>query len=123
MIVGMGESIQDILEVAYKLREIGSSSIPVNFLIPILGNPLFDFNQLTPQWCLRILCLFRFVNPKAEIRIGGGREVHLRGLQALALYPANSMFVEGYLVTKGTPIDQVYQLIKDAGFEVAEQTC
>lgn len=123
MIVGMGESIQDILEVAYKLREIGASSIPVNFLIPISGNPLFDFNQLTPQWCLKILCLFRFVNPKAEIRIGGGREVHLRGLQALALYPANSMFVEGYLVTKGTPIDQVCQLIADAGFEVAEQTC
>ena len=50
-------------------------------------------------------------------------EVHLRGLQALALYPANSMFVEGYLVTKGTPTDQVSQLIKDAGFELAEQIC
>jgi biotin synthase len=59
------------------------------------------------------------VNPKAEIRIGGGREGHLRGLQALALYPANSLFVEGYLATRGHSVDQVYQLIQDAGFEIA----
>ena len=119
MIVGMGESNQDILEVAYKLREMDVPSIPINFLIPIPGNPIFDCNQLTPQRCLRILCLFRFVNPKAEIRLGGGREGHLRGMQALALYPANSLFVEAYLVTRGSPVNQVYQLIRDAGFELA----
>ncbi|NJN38817.1 MAG: biotin synthase BioB [Acaryochloridaceae cyanobacterium CSU_3_4] len=119
MIVGMGETDQDIVEVAYTLRDYQVPSIPINFLIPIPGNPIYDCNQLTPQRCLRILCLFRFVNPKAEIRIGGGREGHLRGLQALALYPANSLFVEGYLATRGHSVDQVYQLIQDAGFEIA----
>lgn len=119
MIAGMGETDQDIVDVAYQLHEYQVPSIPINFLIPISGNPIYDCNQLTPQRCLRILCMFRFVNPKAEIRIGGGREGHLRGLQALALYPANSLFVEGYLATRGHSVDQVYQLIHDASFEVA----
>ena len=50
--------------------------------------------------------------------MGGGREGHLRGLQSLALYPANSLFVEGYLVTRGEKVDKVYQMISDAGFEM-----
>lgn len=117
IIAGMGETNDDILDVAYALKEMNVPSIPVNFLIPIKGNPLYDFNQLTPERCLRILCAFRFINPKAELRMGGGREGHLRGLQSLALYPANSLFVEGYLVTRGDKVDKVYQMIHDAGFE------
>lgn len=118
MIVGMGESDEDVLDVAHALRRMEVPSIPINFLVPIDGNPIFDFNQLTPERCLRILCLFRFVNPTAEIRIGGGREGHLRGLQSLALYPANSLFVDGYLVTRGDQKNKVYQMVKDAGFEL-----
>lgn len=117
IIVGMGESNNDILDVAYSLRDMKVPSIPVNFLIPIPGNPLYDFDQLTPERCLRILCAFRFINPKSEIRMAGGREGHLRGLQTLALYPANSLFVEGYLVTRGDKADKVFQMICDAGFE------
>jgi len=117
IIVGMGESNDDILDVAYSLRDMEVPSIPVNFLIPIPGNPLYDFDQLTPQRCLRILCAFRFINPKSEIRMAGGREGHLRGLQTLALYPANSLFVEGYLVTRGDSANKVFQMIRDAGFE------
>jgi len=118
IIIGMGESKHDILDVAYNLSDMKVPSIPVNFLIPIPGNPLYDFNQLTPEYCLRILCAFRFINPKSEIRIGGGREGHLRGLQSLALYPANSLFVEGYLVTRGDSVNKVYKMIHDAGFEI-----
>ncbi|MCK5710036.1 MAG: biotin synthase BioB [Deltaproteobacteria bacterium] len=117
IIVGMGESNYDILDVAYSLRDMEVPSIPVNFLIPIPGNPLYDFDQLTPQRCLRILCAFRFISPKSEIRMAGGREGHLRGLQTLALYPANSLFVEGYLVTRGDKANKVFQMIYDAGFE------
>lgn len=117
IIVGMGESNNDILDVAYSLRDMEVPSIPVNFLIPIPGNPLYDFNQLTPERCLRILCVFRFINPRAEIRMAGGREGHLRGLQTLALYPANSLFIEGYLVTRGDKANKVIQMIRDAGFE------
>ena len=118
MICGMGESDEDILDVAYELRRLEVPSIPVNFLVPVKGNPIYDFNQLTPERCLRILCIFRLINPMAEIRIGGGREGHLRGLQSLALYPANSLFVEGYLVTRGDNTDKTVQMIYDAGFEI-----
>ena len=118
MIAGMGETDDDIVDVAYELRSLEVPSIPVNFLIPIAGNPLYDFNQLSPLRCLRILCMFRFVNPTAEIRIAGGREGHLRGLQSLALYPANSLFVDGYLATRGDAKAKAYQMIEDAGFEI-----
>lgn len=118
MIVGMGEESKDILEVAFKLRELEVPSIPVNFLIPISGNQVQNDGSLTPDRCLRALCLMRFVNPKAEIRIAGGREGHLRTMQPFGLYPANSLFVEGYLTTKGDPVEETYAMIRDAGFEI-----
>ena len=118
MIAGMGEADEDIVDVAYELRSLEVPSIPVNFLIPIPGNPLYDYDQLSPERCLRVLCMFRFVNPKAEIRVAGGREGHLRSLQSLALYPANSLFVDGYLATRGDRKSKVYQMIEDAGFEI-----
>lgn len=118
MIVGMGEESSDILEVAFKLRELEVPSIPVNFLIPITGNRVRDDGSLTPQRCLRALCLMRFINPTAEIRVAGGREGHLRGMQSLALYPANSLFVEGYLTTRGDSVKETYAMIRDAGFEI-----
>lgn len=118
MIVGMGEQAIDIIEVAFKLRELQVPSIPVNFLIPIAGNQVQDDGSLTPERCLRALCLMRFVNPTAEIRVAGGREGHLRSMQPFALYPANSLFVEGYLTTKGDPVEETYAMIRDAGFEI-----
>ncbi len=118
LIIGMGEESTDILEVAFKLRELEVPSIPVNFLIPITGNRVRDDGSLTPERCLRALCLMRFINPDAEIRIAGGREGHLRGMQSLALYPANSLFVEGYLTTKGDPAQETYTMIRDAGFQI-----
>jgi biotin synthase len=118
LIVGMGESDADLLDVALRLRELEVPSIPVNFLIPIEGNPVTSDGSLTPERCLRALCLMRLVNPSAEIRIAGGREGHLRSLQPLALYPANSLFVEGYLTTRGDAVRDTYRMIEDAGFEV-----
>ena len=118
MIVGLGEMIEDILDVAYELRERRVPSIPINFLVPIEGNKLYDFGQLSPEHCLRILCAFRFVNPDAEIRMGGGREGHLRSLQSMGLYPANSLFIEGYLVTRGDRKNKAFRMIEDAGFEI-----
>jgi biotin synthase len=118
LIVGMGEESADIIEVAFKLRELEVPSIPVNFLIPISGNQVRDDGSLTPERCLRSLCLMRFINPTAEIRVAGGREGHLRSMQPFALYPANSLFVEGYLTTKGDPVEETYAMIRDAGFEI-----
>ena len=118
LIVGMGEESLDLIEVAFKLRELEIPSIPVNFLIPIDGNRVTDDGSLTPERCLRMLCLMRFINPNAEIRVAGGREGHLRGMQSLALYPANSLFVEGYLTTRGDSVAETYAMIRDAGFEI-----
>ena len=118
MILGMGEQSADVVEVAFKLRELEVPSIPVNFLIPIDGNPVIDDGSLTPERCLRALCLMRLVNPAAEIRAAGGREGHLRSLEALALWPANSLFVEGYLTTRGDAVADTYRMIREAGFEV-----
>ena len=118
LIMGMGEGSEDLVELAFKLRELEVPSIPINFLIPIEGNQVTHDGSLTPERCLRALCLFRLVNPRAEIRIAGGREGHLRSLQALALYPANSLFVEGYLTTRGDETSDAYRMIEDAGFEV-----
>jgi biotin synthase len=119
LIVGMGETSRDVVEVAFSLRELEVQSIPVNFLIPIEGNPVLSDGSLTPERCLRALAVMRLVNPSAEIRAAGGREGHLRSLQALALWPANSLFVEGYLTTQGEAVRDTYQMIREAGFEVA----
>ena len=118
IIVGMGEKEKDVIEVAKTLRELAVESIPVNFLIPIPGNALPEASNLSPEYCLRVLCLYRFLNPKAEIRIAAGREVHLRNMEVMALYPANSLFVDGYLNTKGESRRKTLQMIKDAGFTI-----
>jgi biotin synthase len=119
-IFGMGESPDDIIDVLTELRELDVQSIPVNFLIPIDGTPLQNMRYLKPYDCLRILCLARFLNPKQELRVAGGREVHLRALQPLSLYPANSIFVEGYLTTKGQDAGEAWQMIADMGFEIED---
>ncbi len=118
LIVGMGESAEEIVEIATTLGELGASSIPVNFLLPFEGAPLGAPQVLTPEYCVRVLCMFRFVNPRAEVRIAAGRERHLRALQVLALYPANSLFLEGYLNSRGAGARQTLQMIRDAGFDI-----
>lgn len=117
-IVGMGESRKDLVEMAFSLRDLSVESIPLNFLIPIEGTPLASRQDLTPNYCLRTLALFRFANPSSELRIAGGREVHLRSLQPLGLYVANSVFVGDYLTTKGQPAEDDYKMIADMGFVV-----
>ena len=119
MIAGIGETPQDILEVAYALRELTVESIPVNFYIPIEGNALGPATGLSPDYCLRILCLFRLLNPRAEIRVAAGRELHLRSLQVMALYPADSLFLDGYLNAKGDDRRRTLQMIQDAGFTIS----
>ncbi len=118
LIMGMGEASHDLVSVAFELRELEVPSIPLNFLIPIEGNRVLSDGSLTPERCLRALAMLRLVNPRAEIRVAGGREGHLRALGPLALWPANSLFVEGYLTTRGDLVDDTYRMIRDAGFEV-----
>ena len=117
-IIGMGEKPEDIVQMAFELSELSVESIPLNFLHSIDGTPLERKEYLNPRDCLRALCMFRFVNPKSELRIAGGRERHLRTLQPLGLYVANSIFVGDYLTTQGQPPKEDYDMIADLGFEV-----
>jgi biotin synthase len=115
-IIGMGESDDDVIDLALSLRELGVRSVPVNFLIPIEGTPLAEQTNLDPRRCLRVLCLYRFLLPSQEIRIAGGREVHLRSMQPLGLYAANSIFIGDYLTTPGQAARADYEMIRDLGF-------
>ena len=115
-IIGMGETDDDVIDLALSLRELGVRSVPVNFLIPIEGTPFESRDALDPRRCLRVLCLYRFLLPSQEIRIAGGREVHLRSMQPLGLYAANSIFIGDYLTTPGQAARADYEMIRDAGF-------
>jgi biotin synthase len=118
VIVGMGESKEDIYEMSLELKELDADSIPVNFLNPIAGTPLENMKELNPRYCLKVLAMFRFMHPTKEIRISGGREVNLRSLQALGLYAANAIFVGDYLTTEGQAATVDHQMIEDLGFEI-----
>jgi biotin synthase len=119
-IIGMGESHEQVVEIAYALRELDADSIPVNFLNAIPGTPLENMKELNPRYCLKVLALFRFICPSKEIRVSGGREVNLRQLQAFALYPANAIFVGDYLTTEGQAVSLDHEMIRDLGFEIEE---
>ncbi|UOE95335.1 biotin synthase BioB [Alkalihalobacillus sp. LMS39] len=118
VIVGMKESKQDVVDIANSLRVLDADSIPVNFLHAIDGTPLEGVHELNPLYCLKVLALFRFVNPTKEIRISGGREVNLRSLQPLGLFAANSIFVGNYLTTSGQEESEDYKMLQDLGFEI-----
>ncbi|PJZ68591.1 biotin synthase BioB [Leptospira perolatii] len=116
LIVGMGESLDDLVDVAFELKAYRVISIPVNFFIPVAGHAIRNPQELTPDFCLRTLIVFRLVNPDSEIRIAAGREGHLRGLQSMALFAANSLFASGYLNVKGSDALETVKMILDAGF-------
>ncbi|MDO5627785.1 MAG: biotin synthase BioB [Mobilicoccus sp.] len=121
LIAGTGESDEDLVSVVFSLKEIGSDSIPVNFLIPFDGTPLSETWNLTPAQCLRILAMVRFVCPDSEVRIAGGREIHLRTLQPLGLHIANSIFLGDYLTSEGQAATADLEMIADAGFVVEDK--
>lgn len=117
-IIGMGEEDEDVVRMALELRALETESIPLNFLNPIDGTPLAGKQDLNPRYCLKALAMFRFVNPTSELRIAGGRELHLGSLQALGMYAANSLFVGDYLTTQGQAPAADYKMIEELGFEI-----
>lgn len=121
VLAGMGESDGDLIDLALAINRLKIDSIPVNFLNPIPGTPLEQTWDLTPHRCLKILCLFRFLNPTRELKVGGGREIHLGAMQPMMLYPANSIFIGGYLTTPGQDPREAVRMIEAYGFEVEER--
>jgi biotin synthase len=117
-ILGMGETDDDVVELAFTLRELEVDSLPVNLLHPIDGTPMEGVSFLDPVRALKALALFRFTNPTTEIRAAGGRERNLAEWQALALFPANSIFIKGYLTTPGQSPDDARRMIEEMGLFV-----
>jgi biotin synthase len=116
-IIGMGETIDDFLDMGFALRKLEIESIPINILLRIQGVPLENSAPTAITHALKALCLMRLLNPRAEVRAAAGRE-KLGEHQMKVLWPANSLFVDGYLTTEGEHHTQVKQWIEAAGFEV-----
>lgn len=118
LIVGMGETDEQLVDAIFSLKELDGDSIPVNFLMPFEGTPLAGTWELTPMRCLRILATVRMAAPEKELRMAGGREMHLRTLQPLALHVVNSLFLGDYLTSTGQSALDDLKMIRDGGFVV-----
>jgi biotin synthase len=118
-IVGMGETEDDVLDLAFAVREMNIESIPVNFLLSIQGTKLAGRGDVPADWGLKVLCLMRLLNPGKEVRVSAGRE-RLGERQKDALCAANSLFVDGYLTTPGDHHEDVKAWIEAAGYEVEQ---
>ncbi|MFD9894094.1 biotin synthase BioB [Amycolatopsis sp. NPDC059027] len=118
LIAGLGETDEQLVEALFALKELDADSIPVNFLMPFDGTPLENIWTLSPIRCVKILAMARFVCPDKEIRIAGGREMHLRSLQPIALHIANSIFLGDYLTSEGQEAKTDLEMIRDNGFVV-----
>ena len=117
-IIGLGEDPGEVVRMALELRELGVHAVPLNFLNPIEGTALAGADYLNPRYCLKGLALFRLANPTCELRIAGGREMHLGTMQSLGLYAADSIFVGDYLTTKGQMPEADLKMIREMGFQV-----
>jgi biotin synthase len=117
-IVGMGESRADAADMLLDIRELNPQSVPVNFLIPLAGTALAgaDTSHLTPEYCLKVLCLARLLLPKSDIRCAAGREVYLKGREASLFRVVDSIFASGYLTAGGQSVEEAIKLVTDAGF-------
>ncbi|MBB6217218.1 biotin synthase [Anaerosolibacter carboniphilus] len=117
-IIGMGESVEDRVKMAFEIGELGVKSIPVNILNPIKGTPLGDLELLSPVEALKTMALYRFVIPDCYIRYAGGRMI-LGELQKIGFRAGvNAALVGNYLTTIGSKIEDDIQLIRCEGFDI-----
>ena len=115
-ILGLNETPEQRVEMAFELKRLQIDSVPLNLLNQIPGTPFAGNKSLTALEILRAFAVFRFVLPKALIRTAGGREVNLRDLQALALSGGmNGIMVGGYLTTGGRRPEDDDIMLKDLG--------
>lgn len=117
-IFGLGESDEDRIDMALELRQLGADTVPMNFLHPIPGTPLGDRKPPEPAEILRIIAMYRFILPKAHLKIAGGRVLNLRDMQSWIFYAgATSLMVGDYLTTAGRKIEDDMQMLKDLNLE------
>ncbi len=118
-IFGLGESLEQRVEMAFTIRELNVDSVPLNFLNPIPGTPLEGTRNLTPMDCLRIVALFRFLLPDKRISVCGGREPNLRDYQSwIFMAGASGTMVGNYLTTSGRDRETDLRMFRDGEFEI-----
>jgi biotin synthase len=115
-IIGMGESVEDRIELALELRHLGIRSIPLNILTPIPGTPLADLQPLSLPEVLTTVALFRFLNPEAVIRMAGGRQQLGPDQYRCFSAGANGAIVGDYLTTSGTSVSADMAKLREMGF-------
>jgi biotin synthase len=118
-ILGLGESWEQRVELAFTLKELDVDSIPINFLNAIPGTPMETRPLLSPMEALKCIALFRMINPEKDITICGGRERTLRDYQSwIFLAGANGFMIGDYLTTKGRNTAMDIEMIKDMGLRL-----
>jgi biotin synthase len=117
-IIGMGETRQDRCDLAFALRDLGANIVPINILNPIKGTPYENIPNLAPMEILKTIACFRFILPKQEIMIAGGRTVNLRELQSMIFMAgASALMVGNYLTTLNQTVEKDLQMLKDLGLD------
>jgi biotin synthase len=117
-IIGMGETREDRCELAFALKEIGANVVPINILNPIPGTPFEKNEPLTVMEILKTIACFRFILPRREIMIAGGRTVNLRDAQSMVFMAgASALMVGNYLTTLNQPVEKDLQMLKDLGLD------
>jgi len=113
-IIGMGESMQDRLEMALCLKELKVDAVPINILVPIKGTRLEGQQPLSCAEVIRTIAIFRIILKGKIIKIAAGRESALKDFQALAfLAGADGMLIGGYLTVKGRAVEEDRRLVKE----------
>lgn len=120
-IIGMGETREDRCDLAFSLREVGANVVPINILNPIAGTPFGDSKTrepIQPMEVLKTIACFRFILPRQEIMIAGGRTVNLRDLQSMIFMAgASALMVGNYLTTLNQPVEKDLQMLRDLGLD------
>lgn len=117
-IIGMGETREDRCDLAFSLKEIGANVVPVNILNPIKGTPFENNPPLSVLEILKTIACFRFILPRQEIMIAGGRTVNLRDAQSMIFMAgASALMVGNYLTTLNQPVEKDLQMLKDLGLD------
>ena len=120
-IMGMGESWEDRIDLAFALRELEVESVPLNFLNPRQGTPLDDRPKMTPEEALKAIAIFRFILPQQILRYAGGREAVLGKWQSLGLKSGiNAMLIGHYLTTLGQPPEKDHAMLESLGLQGGE---
>ncbi|NGZ60240.1 MAG: biotin synthase BioB [Nitrospira sp. LK265] len=113
-ILGMGETPEQRIELAFELRELGPSWVPINFLNPRPGTPFEKFPVLSPLEAVKTIAIFRLILPDKILMTAGGREVTLRDLQSMGLVAgANAMILGNYLTTPGRTPEEDLRMLDD----------